>query len=245
MKETRTTYKSNIPGKYSVNEAAALLEVSGTLVNQLIHSGSLDAIKTAGGIFLVDAQSLNDYALIRKGRGRPWKPKTAWAALWLLSGLEANWLTYPQRRRLLIRLKTIEPEEFIWLLRKRSKTSKLWVSKSVMPKISKCLSLTGKSSSIINELGLTNGSDSIEGYIYDSRMESTINKYHLLADGDTNAILHAVDSLPFNLEDFAEMPEAVVVADLCNSSVTRERSAGLIRLKELLSESRQTAIFGR
>jgi excisionase family DNA binding protein len=238
MKEARITYKSNVSGKYSVNEAAALLGVSGVWEKQLINSGAIDAIKTTGGIFLINAQSLSDYARIRKGRGRPWKPETAWAALWLLSGLEVDWLTYSQRRRLLIRLKTIESEELVWLLRKRSKTSKFWVSKSALPKIAKCLSLTGKSSNIVNNLGLTSGTDSIEGYAYNSRMDIMINKYHLLDSDDTNVIFHTVDSLPFHLEDFAEMPEAVTVVDLCVSSVTRERSAGLSRLKELLSENR-------
>jgi len=87
---------------------------------QLIHAGEVEAVRTAGEAFLVDVESLNGYARMRQGRGRPLSVNVAWAALWLLSGLEVDWLTYQQSRRLRISLHEMSAEGLVWLVRKRA-----------------------------------------------------------------------------------------------------------------------------
>src|SRR5665647_1532829 len=72
--------------------AADRLGVSQRQVERLIASGELPASRTAGDAWVVDALALNALARARPARGRPWSTGTAWAALWHLSGLEADWL---------------------------------------------------------------------------------------------------------------------------------------------------------
>ena len=88
----------------STAEAASRLGVSQRQVQRLIATDELRATRTAGDAWVLDALAVNAMTRKRRQRGRPWAPETAWAALWLLSGLAADWLDRRTASRLQERL---------------------------------------------------------------------------------------------------------------------------------------------
>jgi excisionase family DNA binding protein len=223
-----------IPGMYTVNDAARLLGVSRPRVLQLIYADELTARRTAGDAYLVTAESLQSYQRIRQGNGRPWKPGVALAALWLLSNLNVDWITYAQRRRVVQRLKEVSAEELVWLTRRRATTKLVRISASFLNDLKDELVLSGVSSEFIHSLGLTRRGDVVEGYLAARSYDKIKRRLHLAEDSNTNATLHLIDECCFEIAELKQMPEAVALVDLAASADTRERTVALSRLKELL-----------
>ena len=228
-----------LDGLYTSSQAADVLGVSAHQVVQLIHAGELNAFRTAGGVFLVDATSVANYARLAQGRGRPFSAGVAWAALWLLSGREVDWLSYQQRRRLLMRLREVSTEELLWLVRRRARLLHLRVDESFLSVTRTKLVLSGASSRAMFDLGLTIDGGRVEGYIFERDVDDFVRSCFAVAGGNCNLVVRVMsDTMPFSLTDCKEMPVAVVGADLAASSAARERSAGLRLLEELLREWR-------
>ena len=225
-----------IPGMHTVNDAAGILGVSTARILQLIYAGELKAQRTAGNAYLITADGLQTYKLIRQGNGRPWKPSVAWAALWKLSGLKADWLTYQQCRRLKLHLQGISAEELVWLVRRRAASQAVRVSPSFIDGLKACVALSGASSKYLRGLGLTERSDLVEGYINLGSYDDLKRRFYLVEDGDSNAVIHLTDDCPFGLDALKQMPEAVALVDLAASTGNRERSAALAQIEELLNE---------
>ena len=238
MNSSNPTYTYLAPGKYSVKDAAAILNVSTTRVIQLIYSGELNAQRTVNDAYLIDAKTLQEYKQIRAGNGRPWKAETAWAALWILSGVEADWLGYHQARRLNIRLKSITAKELVWLTRKRANTQVLRASSSFIEAIKNDLVLSGRSSVLLTDMGLTERNDNIEGYLDANEYPKIIERYHLVDDAEGNMVIRKTQDPPFNLSNMTQMPSAVVLVDLAASTDTREQSIAFEKLEELLQAKR-------
>jgi len=231
--------KNLLDGKYTTLQAAQVLGVSAHQVVQLIHAGELDALRTAGGVFLVDAVSVAVYARLRQGRGRPFSASVAWATLWLLSGYEVDWLLYQQRRRLLLKLRDVCAEELVWLVRKRARLWRFRVDASFIETARDLVVVSGVSSGRMSDLGLTIGSGRLEGYIAKRDLGEFVQSCFAVTGDNSNVIVRTFeDDMSVGLADFAEMPVAVVAVDLAASAVERERSAGLRLLKELLDEWR-------
>jgi excisionase family DNA binding protein len=225
-----------IPGKYTVKDAAALLGTSTARVVQLVHSGALKAQRTVGGAFLIDARLLQEYQRIKVGKGRPWRAETAWAALWLLSGIKVDWLGYHQLRRLRIRLGEVSAENLVWFSRKRATTETLRTSSSFLDALRNELTLSGASAGHLLTLGLTERGDVVEGYLDTEELSALKEKYHLVEDAEGNITVHLVLGQPFEMRSIDQMPEAAVLVDLAASADARERSAALKRLRKLLNE---------
>jgi excisionase family DNA binding protein len=223
-----------IPGKYTVADAAGMLGVSKAWIIQLIHSGALSAQRTAGGAFLIDAQMLHSYQQMRMGRGRPWRTDTAWAALWMLSGMATGWLSYHQLRRLRQRLASVSPEGLVWLARKRATVVRLRASGSFLQAVKADIALSGKSAATALSLGLTERNDVVEGYAKAEDLSDLMGRHHLTRSDENNLILHMVEGAPIDLTTISQMPEAVALVDLGTSTDTRERSAALRRLGEII-----------
>jgi excisionase family DNA binding protein len=246
MSKTYTSENNDtIAGRHTVAEAAELLHVSKVQVTRLIQAGSLRAIRPAGRAFLIDAISLNEYLRYRKSKGRAFAPNTAWAALWMLSGLSPDWLPSYTYTRVSKKLTSTSPEEILWLTRRRSESCHLRVSSSFLDRLKAEISLTGMSAPISSAFGLTASNRQIEGYIAAERLSGIIEKYHAVLQNDSgaNVRLHTVKDAPFLFDDFPAMPNAVVAADLATSIDAREHSVGLEILGGLLkmSEDERTA----
>jgi excisionase family DNA binding protein len=227
-----------IPGRYTVREAAELLHVSKVQVNRLIQAGSLRAIRSAGRAFLIDAGSLNEYLRYDKSKGRPFASGTAWAVLWTLSGLNPDWLPLYTRARMMKKLASANPEEIVWLTRRKSESVRLRVSSSFLDELKTEISVTGMSASTSSDFGLTGSNSQIAGYLAMERLPEIIEKYHAVLQNDSgaNVRLHTIKDAPFSFEDFPVMPNAVVAVDLATSLDAREHSIGLEILGGLLNE---------
>jgi excisionase family DNA binding protein len=238
-------YRYDAKGFYrqcTTKQAAELLGVTRHEIARLIHAGVLSAFRSVGGAFLIDVLSLHDYARLNKGNGRPFSTPVAWGALWHLSGLEVDWLTYQQDRRLKKRLDEIDTDSLLWAVRNRAKMTRLSMQDFDMTKAKKSLVLTGGSAANLNRFSLTQNSSGLEGYINEDRIPSFFERAVVEETGQPNLILRIMgESTPARVASTENMPIAVVATDLASSLVSRERSAGQDTIDRVLDEWRRAA----
>ena len=226
---------TSISGYFTATQAAEALGVSSHEVARLAREEKIKA-KKVRNVLLIDAIDLQLYVTLHQGKGRPFMSSVAWAALWILSGLDAEWLSYQQRRRLKDKLQKISACDLVWQARNRSVTRRYRVSESFLKKLKSELILTGKSNDLF-ENTLTQQDQMIEGYT-DIDYEILEQKYHMVEDTNGNVIIHVVQDETSLINMVDSVPKAVAAADLALSLDTRERQAGLQMLERLLSEYR-------
>lgn len=214
--------------------AAERLGVSQRQVQRLIASGELTGERTAGGAWLVDALALNALARTRPPRGRPWARETAWAALWQLSGLEADWLSVRTASRLSERLRHLDPAELVAACRRRASVHRHRASESFLDDLRGQIVLSGVSATTIAHFGMSADRSRVDGYCPTATLDDLTTRFHLAADDRGNVTLRVVDDLDTALLDRSTMPIAVVALDLAESQEPRERAAGLRLLERLL-----------
>ena len=226
---------AKIPGFMTTAEASVASGLSAHRIGCLARAGEIDAAKS-GNTILVDAASLQSYVTANQGRGRPMDARTAYAALWLLSGLEADWLSYAQSRRLRLRLQSASAESLSWQLRKRAAMRRYRASESFLGPVAGALVLSGASSGRLAEFGLLQAGGRVEGYCPESEADELVASFFLAEDPHGNVALHVAPWLPDGAR--GEMPIAATAADLAQSMDAREREAGLEMLRRLLDEHR-------
>ena len=213
-----------------VSLAAEQLDVTPHQVRELVHSGDLDAQQTANGQYLVDAVSVAKYRQMREGKGRPLDPQTAFAALWVLSGLDAPWLSYHQMRRLRLRLESVSAKDLVWQARRRGMARTFRVDASALESFSTQLMFSGVDDRVFS---LMPNSGVVEGYATLNQIDELSSRYALLPDPYGNATVHVAPWLPDSSREKA--PIALRAADLSESLDAREHSAGINKLEELLN----------
>jgi len=214
--------------------AAERLGVSQRQVQRLIEAGELPATRTAGDAWVVDALAVNAMARTRPARGRPWSPATAWAALWRVSGLEADWLDRRTMRRLDDRLASIDAEEFVHATRRRAVIRRYRASGSFLADLDALVIRTGVRAMELSRFGMDQDLARVDGYCTVEAGGTLIRDFHLIEDPQGNATLRVV-AMPTTIIEAREvMPVAVIAADLAESLEVRERSAGLRVLGDLL-----------
>jgi len=214
--------------------AAGRLGVSQRQVQRLIAAGELPASRTAGDAWVVDALALNALARTRPARGRPWSPGTAWAALWQLSGLEADWLDRRSARRLSERLTSLDAEGLLHAARRRAVVHRFRVSDSFIEELRAAVVRSGTSAMTAATFGMGRDTARVDGYCDDGALVGLVRDFHLVEDVRGSATLRAAPLRALPIDDRDEMPVAVVAADLAESHEVRERSAGLRVLESLL-----------
>lgn len=214
--------------------AADRLGVSQRQVERLIASGELPASRTAGDAWVVDALALNALARARPARGRPWSTGTAWAALWHLSGLEAEWLDRRSARRLVERLGSLDADGLVHACRRRAATRHYRVSSSFIGDLRAAVVRSGTSAMSAVPFGMGEDAARIDGYCDENAVAGLEVRFHLLEDIRGNVTLRVAPLRALPIGDRQEMPVAVVAADLAESNDVRERSAGLRVLESLL-----------
>jgi excisionase family DNA binding protein len=214
--------------------AADRLGVSQRQVERLIASGDLPASRTAGDAWVVDALALHALARTRPARGRPWSAGTAWAALWHLSGLEAEWLDRRSARRLVERLGSLDADSLVHACRRRAATRHYRVSDSYIGDLRAAVVRSGTSATSAGTLGIGADAARVDGYCDEGAVAQLEARFHLLEDIRGNATLRVAPLGRLRIGDRQEVPVAVVAADLAESIEVRERSAGLRVLESLL-----------
>jgi len=215
--------------------AAARLGVSQRQVQRLIGAGELPAARTAGDAWVVDALTVNSMARARPGRGRPWSPAAAWAALWRLSGLDVDWLDRRTTSRLDARLASIDAEELVHATRRRAAIHRFRVSDSFIEELTASLVRSGTSAMTAEVFGMGRDAARVEGYCDDGALAGLVHSFHLIDDARGNATLRAAPLLALPIGDRDRMPVAVAAADLAESLEVRSRAAGIRVIDSLLA----------
>lgn len=96
--------QQNIPAGYTTAQVAQRLGISQHEVARHIRNGSLSAILTDAGIYVIDPDSTHRFENNTRKKGRPWDAETSWTALLLLDGVIETELNYHRERRLRLKL---------------------------------------------------------------------------------------------------------------------------------------------
>lgn len=225
----------------SSKEAARFLGTTPHQIAMLAAKGEVKSAKIAG-ILLVDPFSLRQYKQLYRGKGRPLSPNVAWGALWLLSGIDAPWLAYQQRRRLIMKLQDIGAKDLVWQTRKRATLRVFRVNTASFPAIRPELVLSGKSTDRADIFGMPQNERELEGYASTQTIEELQQAHELYEDTTGNLLVHTTPDgdPPWPHADVLreggerQLPVAAVAADLAASLDPREARAGLRALEILL-----------
>jgi excisionase family DNA binding protein len=216
----------------STSEVAGRLGVSQRQVQRLVASGQLAVTRRIGRNELVDAASAGRLAAADRRRGRSWDVGTAWAALWLLSGLDADWADRQTKYRLRRRLEAATPDALAWACRGRADVRRLRASGSFLEGLRSRLALTGASALERGRDLMSPAADSVEGYCSDPTGQSLIDEFFLVDDPAGNVTMRVTE---FDQTPPGEpMPLAVVGVDLMESADPREQAAGRAILEGVL-----------
>lgn len=226
-------------------QAAEELGVTRHQIAMLARNDEINATMVSG-VLLIDPFSLRQYKQLKRGNGRPISPDVAWAMLWMLSGLEAPWLDYQQRRRAILKLREIEAADLVWQTRKRSKLRVFYTSTNLFGEIGTQLTLSGKSTDRPDIFGMPKNTHELEGYADEETLDALIAQYDLHEDISGNLLVHCAVSTPWResmeLERYPQMPVAAVACDLAASLDPRESHAGMSALEILLGGFRRLSV---
>lgn len=224
--------KDDIPGFLSVKDTAARLGVGEHQVYALIKLGELDSLKVSERATLVDAASVVHYQIVDAKPGRPYKADKAMGMLWLLSGLDPEWLDYHQKRRCKNAVAELSAESLKSKCRKRARTVRFRVDSSYVEDALKLLVPSGVSAARCYGFDLSGIKGMAEGYGGEGALTVLKEECFAIEDLNGNVILHVAEFLPDSVLD--AMPEAVVALDLAESLESRLNAAGMQRLEGLL-----------
>jgi hypothetical protein len=208
--------------------ASGILGVSPREVRRLAAEGRIQGSRYVGRTLVLDAAEVHRLARRRRHQGRPWSERVAWAALNLLSGKEAGWLSAAERTRLMHRLRRTTPEELDYLAMHRGWVRRFRGRESTFDELESYIVPTGGSAlddTQLRLLGLAGATQGLDGYAPLSEFGILQEKFGLVEDPAGNVTLRGV-----TIEDAFEdgvTPRAAVFLDLAGSLNTRESVAGL------------------
>jgi hypothetical protein len=159
-----------------------------------------------------------------------------WGALWMLSGLDAPWLTDTQRSRTTTRLRVLTANGLVDAVYSRAVLVRYRGDIIAVDQVRDSLVLSGTSAQSASSAGLT-APKSADGYCLAATERKLASEYGLAIDR-LGQIIIRIPSLAHVVADRHEMPRAVVAVDLASSYESREREAGLAMLSDLLGAVR-------
>lgn len=223
----------------TTDDAAELLGVSVHEARRLARAGDLLIVERVGQAMLLDVASVHRAAAQSRIRGRLWEQHTAWAAVDLLNGGTAAWISYAARYKLRAKLAILSAEQFNALARRRAVTHSFRASGSYLADIQQSLVSSGVADTQRSDVdfGLAGGGERVEGYTDATGMAEVIDAFDLVVDTAGNVTVHETGFT----EVLATGSSAALTAlDLSDSLDVRERSAGLRVLDQLLTAIRTT-----
>lgn len=214
----------------TLDETAAELHVSTRHARRLADSGVLT--KVARG--LIDRDSVDRYlSSQRQGRTRAWAEHTAWGAIALLSGLDADWMGATQASRVRRTLRELsEPSDLLVRLRDRAEVRTFTAHHSAVPRLRALLAVPD-----LGRFGIVDARDSsIDGYIADLSVEAVVGELGLQDSGTGNVTLR-VTAFDFDRVQTLVANGIVVAAlDAATSIDPRIRGAGQRAVVDTLAE---------
>lgn len=165
--------------------------------------------------------------------GRPYSPDMAFAALHMLSGLDAPWLSRQQRYRLKGYLKQMDAENLTRLTRRRARMVEYWCRDSNLAKVEGLIRPSAATGDLAGSFQLA-VTDVVEGYVTTDALDDVVRQCRLKQGvAPIRAKLRVADHLPAGE---GPMPLGVCAADLAESNDPRERRAGLKTLQQLIDK---------
>ncbi len=212
----------------AVSEAAERLGVTTRQVQHLVASGELRPL--ARGI--VDATSVERLLAVRgDSHTRAWSERTAWGAVSLLAGVDAEWMGETQRSRLRSHLRTMTPAELVARARERAQVTRYRAHSSSGAYLRGMLV---HSTDAAGRLGLAEA-DAIDGYLSSNDVASVVRSHGLIRDDEGRVALRATTMDLDVVRDLASRGVVLSALDLAGSLDVRERRAGRDALARALA----------
>ena len=210
-----------------VSEAAGHLGVSTRQVQNLVASGELRAL--ARGI--VDATSVERLLMVRgDSHTRAWSEPTAWGAVSLLSGGDAEWMGETQRSRLRSQLRTMTSADLVARTRERAEVTRYRGHSSSDQHLRGGLVRTADAA---GRLGLA-APETIDGYLASDDVAGVVRSHGLIRDDEGRVALRATTMDLDVVRDLANRDVVLAALDLAESLDVRERRAGRDALSRAL-----------
>ncbi|MDR5699936.1 hypothetical protein [Agromyces aerolatus] len=214
----------------TTTELAERLGVTRRRALDLLGSGAVGGRRLANTAWLADADSVTRYEIAsRRGSGRALAAATAWAVLWELSGLDAEWLPQRTRARVRSRIRQSDAAELAVAVSARARAHRFRVANSA--RAAEGLIATGRAAASVLATDLMEDDRLVSGYLRSGTVETYAAAHFMLADHTGQHVVYE-NTLPI-VYDARAMPPAVIAADLATSIDTRERAAGVEELERL------------
>ena len=208
---------------------AQRLSVTRRHATELLASGAIEGRQISSGTWLADSDSVARYeTTARRGKGRTLDPATAWGMLWMLSGLEADWLTPSTRSRIRTRLRTASAEDISRAVSERAKAHRYAAAN--VENAASGLIATSRAAAGRLGVGLMDDTRAAVGYAPAIADEYALTHFMVPSNSGQNIVDD--NTLPTGHAAHT-MPLAVVAADLATSIDIREHAGGLRALEKL------------
>jgi len=214
-----------------VSEAAERLGVSTRQVQHLVARGELRQVARG----LLDETAVERLLAVRGGsHKRAWSEATAWGAVALLSGAQAEWMGETQRSRLRGRLRRLGASELVERARDRATVTRYRAHSAAGQYLKGELIYA---TDVAGRLGLAE-SNNIDGYLAADDVEGVVARHGLIRDDQGRV---AVRSTAIDLDVVRNLSKRSIVLaalDLAESLDVRERRAGLDHLDRAMDDLR-------
>jgi len=216
----------------TTDELAERLGISRRHAVDLLKAHDISGRRLSSGVWLADSDSVARYEVSARGQGsgRKLAPATAWALLWMLSGLEPSWASPVVRSRIRTRLHSDNPDALARAVATRTTAHRYQAANPA--KAAEGLIATGRAAAGQLGVGLMDDRRAAVGYAPFETTAAEYAKKRFMVESPTGQHVVYNNTLP---EPYAgdTMPLAVIAADLAVSTDTRERSGGLQALETL------------
>lgn len=210
-------------------ELAERLGVTRRHAIDLLADGIIDGHQLASGAWLADSDSVARFeGSGTRGGGRKLNASTAWALLWILSGLQATWLSERTKMRVYARLRSSSGEALARAVAGRTKAHRFQAANT--EKAAAGLIATGRAAAGRLDVGLEDDTRTATGYAKGTVADHA--KSHFMVESTNGQHVLYDNTLPIVYTGDV-MPAAVIAADLAASTDTRERAAGIRALEHL------------
>jgi hypothetical protein len=214
-----------------VSEAAGRLGVSTRQVQNLVARGELRQL--ARGV--VDGASVEHLLAVRGGsHERAWSESTAWAAVSLLSGGDAEWMGASQRSRLRARLRGLAAIDLVERARGRAVVKRYRAHSSAGQRL---FGILVYATDAAGRLGLAD-TNVIDGYLAAGNAAFVVSAHGLIPDEEGRVTLRATTMDLGLVRDLANRRTVLAGLDLAESLDPRERRAGLDAIDRALDDFR-------
>jgi excisionase family DNA binding protein len=223
----------------AVKDAARRLGVNEQRVRSLLAVGDLSG-RRVGRSWLVDAEDVARLQQHHRPPGRPMGPLRAWGLLDILSGGKAAWLSPSARSQLrhsMARLAGADADQWRAVLRGRNEVRRCQVHPAAHRRLQGREGVMQGGAGLAARRGfdlVVSGSDVAQYYADPGQWPELARALAIREVDEKPNLLVLLPRAVWPFEDRAEVPDAVLAADLLDAAEPRAVRAGALRLEELL-----------